>query len=361
MINSLSDFEGALPAERIHRRNHNSFLLQAYSETDREAFRLDCGWENTTGQPQTLKLEIDWPTIPFSELRDCFYWKGEQDPDWQAILGKTAPGKSFLSWQLTPGRGILSLHPYYGCCDLERFLATVPKERMEIQTFGYSRQQRPIQALSTGQPGAPVYLITARNHANETSGNYCMEGMIHWLLSSAPLARYCLEHYHFVLVPISNPDGVANGMARFTAPGGADLNRTPEWHQTHCPDFQGDQTLNACFEFYRHLKPALFLNLHSFLFKFKDQIMAPNEDFLQRFTTFMPDQTCNGKTWYRCRPDQSEYPTGWCAKQFGSIPLLLEIPWFMRNSCSMRQTGAKIIQAMMLMRTLEGSNAWGNL
>ena len=361
MIHSFSDFEAALPAERIQRRGPQSFLLQAYSETDREAFRLDCGWENTADHPETLQLQIDWPSIPFSELRDCFYWKSELDADWSPIFGQTSPGKSFLSWQLPPGRGILSLHPYYGCCDLEHYLATLPAEQVDVQTFGHSAHHRPLRVLSLGQTGAPVILITARNHANETSGNYCVEGMLNWLLSSAPLARYSLEHFHFMLVPITNPDGVAEGMARYTAPNGADLNRTPEWQQKNCPDFEGDPVLTACYELFQGLKPAIFLNLHSYLFKFKDQIMAPDEDFLQRFTTFMPDQTEAGKTWYRSITDQRDFPTGWCAQRFGTMPILLEIPWFMRNAKNMRQTGAKIIQALLLAQSLEGPSVWGKL
>ena len=361
MIRAWTDFEGALPEERIERLEDDAFRLHAYSETERESFRLDCGWENTRSTPVPIHLEVRWPTRDFSELRDCFYWRGDQEQDWTACLGTTAPGQSFLTITVPPGRGMLSLHPYYACGDLERFLGSLPASDLRVSVFGRSEHGRPLHQLAVGPEGAPVFLVTARNHANETSGNYCMEGMVRWLLSEAPLACYCRRHCRVVLVPMTNPDGVAEGMARYSRPRGADLHRTADWNRRHVDGFAGDAALEDCFSLYRQLRPAFFLNLHSYLFKFKDQIFAADEAMIRHFTTFMPDQVHVGKTWYKTVSPQSDHPTGWCAGQFGTVPLILEIPWFMRTAASMRQTGAAILQAALLTRTLDADVVWGRL
>lgn len=359
MLQLFNDFEGALPLKNIRRLDVCAFEARAYSECESESFRFDLGFINTVDRPEILTLNIQWPTVPFSELRDCFYLLHENDDDWKSVPAATGPGTSRLTVELPPGKTLLCLHPHYGVDDLHRFLAGLPEN--SVETFGKSEHGRDLPLVRFGNPDGRRFLFTARNHANETSGSYCMEGMISHLISDDPLMRYVLDKLSFTFVPMTNPDGVAEGMARFTAPRGADLHRIPEWNHRNRPKFEGDAALDACMELYQRLRPDYFINLHSYLFKFKDEIFAPSDEVMDRFIRFMPDQTEFGKTWYRALSDEKTFPTGYCAEKFGTVPLILEIPWFMRNAASMRETGRRILRAAILSMSLQGDSPWGVL
>ena len=68
-------------------------------------------------------------------------------------------------------------------------------------------------------------MIMARNHAYESAGNYCIDGMVDFLLSRDSLAEYLLTKFSFHILQMTNPDGVYKGLSRLSSPKGADLNR----------------------------------------------------------------------------------------------------------------------------------------
>ena len=88
-----ADFEGANPKkEGIIKIDDEHYILNVFSETKRESFRLETMVVNKSGKPREVSAEINWPTAPFSELRDCFYIKHESQPDWSMVTGHTSPG-----------------------------------------------------------------------------------------------------------------------------------------------------------------------------------------------------------------------------------------------------------------------------
>ncbi|MCF6177371.1 MAG: hypothetical protein L3J71_16580 [Victivallaceae bacterium] len=318
MFTVSGDFDSANPQQDgIEKITGNSFIFHAFSETAIESFKFDTKISNNSSENQSIKLEIIWSTEPFSELRDCFYWKHTADTDWTVIPASTALGRSYINFNTAPGTGILSLHPHYGYDDCERFIASLDHPALQKEIAGKSEQDRNIWLLKASTLIKPKpekkFLISARNHANESSGSYCVEGMLQWLLSDDPLAEYALSRHEFYFIPMSNPDGVADGMARHTAREYcADLNKTLQWHKDNAPEALHDKSLNVYYQMLDRIQPTHFMNMHSYLFKFQDELYALSPDHANRLFKFMPNQIEFNKIWKTKIHDHKLLPTGYC-------------------------------------------------
>ena len=62
-------------------------------------------------------------------------------------------------------------------------------------------------------------LITARCHSGEFPGSYICHGVLEFLLSNNPKARFLRQNVQFKIVPMLNVDGVVNGYYRTNANG----------------------------------------------------------------------------------------------------------------------------------------------
>lgn len=60
----------------------------------------------------------------------------------------------------------------------------------------------------------PVFVIMARIHSSETASSFVCEGIIRFLISENPMVRSILDTIDFLIIPMMNPDGVANGNFR---------------------------------------------------------------------------------------------------------------------------------------------------
>ncbi len=348
-LHVFTNFDGAPPEGRVLRRGNDFFDIKAFSETDSEALRLEIGIENRAETGEAIELQINWPSVPFSDLRDCFYWSHERSDDWIPVVGETIPGRSTIHMEIPSGWGLFCLQPRYGVEDLEKYIYRLKSPFVTADAFGESEYSRQLTLLRIGNPGGRRFLFTARNHPDESAGSFCIEGMIDFLISNDPLAQYARREMSFNFIPMTNPDGVADGMSRYSSVNGADMNRTPDWNRANRRNYKDDVVLNACFACYDELRPNIFINLHSNLLRFKDTIRAADAGVIERFTRFMPDQIEYGKTWEKLIDPQQDMPTGYCAEKFGTVPLLLTIPWFMRNAAAMRETGKQIIKSLILM------------
>ena len=130
----------------------NRFRLNAFSETDRESFRLEVRIHNAGSEPRPLHLDIRWPTEPFSELRDCFYWKHDNDADWSVRLAVTSPGATQLNLTVPPGEGWLCLHPHYGYEDSEAFIASLESPCLEKRITARTEAGRNVHHLIVSEP-----------------------------------------------------------------------------------------------------------------------------------------------------------------------------------------------------------------
>ena len=69
-------------------------------------------------------------------------------------------------------------------------------------------------------------MITARVHPGESSSSYCFEGLLKFLADKSDYRAHLLrKKFHFILVPMLNPDGVYKGMFRWDPVTKQDLNR----------------------------------------------------------------------------------------------------------------------------------------
>ncbi len=102
------------------------------------------------------------------------------------------------------------------------------------QTAGYSAQQRPIVALSVGKDDSKhVLAVISRQHPPEVTGYLAMQAFVETIAGNSKLAQRFRRKFETIVLPMCNPDGVANGHWRHNT-GGIDLNR--DWLQFHQPE-----------------------------------------------------------------------------------------------------------------------------
>ena len=98
-------------------------------------------------------------------------------------------------------------------------------ERDDIATrlLGRSVNGRPIHvAVTADRP--EVVLLLGRQHPPEITGALAMRAFVETVLGDSPLARAFRDRFAIILIPLMNPDGVAEGHWRHNA-NGVDLNR----------------------------------------------------------------------------------------------------------------------------------------
>ncbi|WP_258807295.1 M14 family metallopeptidase [Pseudidiomarina sp. CB1] len=104
-------------------------------------------------------------------------------------------------------------------------------------TLGYSAEERPIPAYQhSAGDGKPWFVIIGRQHPPEVTGALALMHFSNELMfSEAKALREVRSQFNILLVPLMNPDGVANGNWRHTT-GGVDLNR--DWFDLNEPESQ---------------------------------------------------------------------------------------------------------------------------
>lgn len=97
------------------------------------------------------------------------------------------------------------------------------REEVETQLLGMSVEGRPIYlAQTTDRP--EFVLLIGRQHPPEVTGAIGMHAFMESVFSDSELARRFHERFKLGIVPLVNPDGVANGHWRHNV-NGVDVNR----------------------------------------------------------------------------------------------------------------------------------------
>lgn len=61
----------------------------------------------------------------------------------------------------------------------------------------------------------PRVVVSARVHPGESPASHCLEGVLRFLTNEKDYRSYLLrKHFHFMVVPMLNPEGVHEGMFR---------------------------------------------------------------------------------------------------------------------------------------------------
>ena len=101
---------------------------------------------------------------------------------------------------------------------------TTNSQIIQVDTIGWSAQQRPLQMLTITDTSVPVeqkqqIYIHARIHSGETPAEWFTDSMVDALVGDTPEAAKWRRQMVFYIVPCANPDGAANGLSRSNAQG----------------------------------------------------------------------------------------------------------------------------------------------
>ena len=109
------------------------------------------------------------------------------------------------------------------------------KAFINSRVIGTSREGRPIHALEFSETSSPeaYILVIGRQHPPEIAGALALMPFVEYLASDTELAKSFRSRYAVWVVPVVNPDGVAEGHWRHNT-GGVDLNR--DWYGFNQPE-----------------------------------------------------------------------------------------------------------------------------
>lgn len=307
------------------------------------------------------KLRLDWEDAERRRLpcHDFVFIRGPGDDDWIMVTGYIDGEEpvSHFSFGARPGNTEVFVCPRYNYQDNEDFIAALDSPHADCRLYGESEEGRHLWQvvladLTIPDSGKKPVMVVARNHAYESAGSYCVDGMIRWLLSDDTLASFYLAKYVFHFLPMTNPDGVHNGMSRLTAPKGADMNRL------HTVPDKAHAALKVVHD---EVKPWLHLNIHNWMSKVRDGLLCLDSDLAAGIQHFMPPEIEFGKRWFvetwaeylKGHPDGVIPKTGYswkdyCMHEFGTRGVTFEFPWFARTGASMRRTGVKALKATLM-------------
>jgi len=338
-------FDGANPQTDagIRRLGPADFLVTPTQEEDNPnyQFRMDTLVVNRAPETREVTLRIEWNDPVYMEPRHHLFVRSGDH--WERIPGRIAGTQVIVSFPAPPGETWVSLNPKYSytdhLADLDRLRA---RPEVAVRSIGKSAQGRDIYVISVAPREAkddrPSLLIEAGNHPYETSGAYCIDGMLAWLLAEgrewqARVAAHFLQ--------VSNPDGVSGGWCRLTGPGGVDI----------CHEFgtSSDPTCVALRSHMHDLRPNLYLNIHGWMYNDLDNFRYEDRQAALFFLpALLEDVGATVRRWriQNSRPEEPPITNTWYARaHLGAITMGFDIAWNRRSDHNMRQQGALILEA----------------
>lgn len=368
-LKTITGFDGAAPfsADGITEKDNKTFEAKpswrpspgTSEETVGGGSRFSIKVENSSDTEQIFRCRIDWQDEEKKRL--LFHdWVSVLFPDaedWTMFPAELDNSGARISIPVPPGITHIGASPWYGYETAVNYMKS--KEGLfgaKYDSAGKSEEGRDIPLLLIDDPDGwknkEDFLYMGRNHAYESAGSYCAEGMIDFLLSNDSLAKYFRAKYRFHFLPMTNPDGTYNGMSRLTAPKGADLNRCRE---------QDDSTWRALRDYVDKSKPTLLLNIHNWMDKTQDGLLANTQRFAENFKALMPDLHEDGHKWklewselflsriqkQKCPPESASWKN-YAQEKFNATCLTLEFPWFNRTTKRMKEIGKKALISFLM-------------
>jgi len=316
-------------------------------------FAFDVTVRNRADRPLPLELEVDWqePREVWAEHmndRRCIFVQ-HGDAVWQQMDGHVDEDRVHFELMIPPGSSHLCLQIPFGTRQLEEFfhLAAALGDAKRV-AFGQTREGRRIEAAVLPSLERPEHCLLAlgRIHSYESAASYFVQGMLDLLAGSR--GHRLRRRRSFVLVPLANPDGAANGLCKRTAQGGVDLgpeantssdptacalrgliagmaaaSRRPEIVQVGSWMYRED-----CLWAYR---AGLVQEIRA---KFDDSALFPNGWRLMDWSDLEPDPST---------PDLTRYAVWALGTEFVGT----ETPWYGRNPATVRRIGGTVAEAIL--------------
>lgn len=368
-VHVITEFDGACPASSaaIQSSGENSWVFTpSYGRDERgrdgavpSYFRMDARLQNDGVVTIPVEIVVDWKSNQrWIRHHDTGYVRGPGDADWTMIPGLRRQERTYYHLDLRPGLTEFGRFPAYNVEACRAFTDRAQAAGAKVSVVGQSEEGRDIWLLSLPSPDeqAPAFVVQTRDHPYETAGSYCVEGIVEFLLGNDPVAQYLRHKFQVHILPMTNPDGVFNGLDRFTAEQGADLNRLVT---------ADDTAHDAIRTTLDRLQPIAYMNIHNYLPKFKDGMYAHQPALAELLGASLPPDQAHHKRWdiithqdyldaenVTSTPPEKQSWKNYCADRFGAAAVTFEFPWFSRNTADMRQLGARSFTALGL-ATLE--------
>jgi hypothetical protein len=170
--------------------------------------------------PVDLRVRIAIATAksrPRAHLSDDgIDWRRATDDEWQ---GKSGAPECFLSLRAGPAATWVASQPMIGAARIDAWAdALAAWAGGSVRQIGRSVAGRPIRMLEFAEPGAPEdwLVVIGRQHPPEVPGTVGLMRFMETVLGPGEDARRFRARFRIALVPIVNPDGVAEGQWRST-------------------------------------------------------------------------------------------------------------------------------------------------
>ena len=311
--------------------------------------------KNDSSQTAGVFISADWETSKRIEHHDYGFIRHESEEEWTQVVGITN-GNTKINYNLNikPGVTELGLVPAYNVEKLTSSLNELREKGLKVETVGKSGQGRNLSLISipSENKNALNFFIQARDHAYETAGSYCVEGIIDFLLGDSHDSKLLRDRFNFFIMPMTNPDGVFSGLSRLTYENGFNNDRL-YWNNGPGPEGKTlIQTLDR-------IQPAAYMNIHNYAMKFIDGLLTcESSDFVKKIIRRLPADHEHHKEWFIMtdeewckRNNYKEYPKNcwggknYCKDKFGTLSVIFELPWFGRNTAIMKERGVKALTA----------------
>lgn len=363
MLRILTSFDGSSPRDDVGVRQIDEATFIVFPNYRRQegieeeclagsGARFSTRIQNTAATAQKVTVVADWQTELYVQYRDLGFVRMPGEVDWRQIPGRHE--KTQVTYDLTvpPGITSLALYPEYNYTDCCQFVERHRSAGVEVQSIGKSQEGRDLWMLHLPSPNprAKRFVVQARDHAYESAGSFCVEGIMDMLLSGSEQSRLLRREYGVYVIPMANPDGVHNGMSRLTSERGANLNRLIT---------RADGAHLAVRNALDRVRPNVYLNIHNWQVKDIDGLLVIEPAMAAAIMSRMPDDVAHGKKWFvESRqdwlksqnltdvPETSKSWKDYCLDHFGAIGVTAEFPWPGRTPADMRRTGASFLAAL---------------
>jgi hypothetical protein len=311
----------------------------------RMEFKISCG-----ESVEDFEIRADWelsdmenPEAYVRNYHDFAYISRDRRA-WRLLAARSVSGSvSVFRLSLEKGVTYFCHYPAYGLAELESDLEKWRGLGFETGIYGHSEKGRPLYLVRAAEnsPGKKNFVIVARNHAYETAGSYCCRGIMDFLCGGSDIAAYIRAGFNVTILPMTNPDGVEDGMSRLTGPDGADLNRFIT---------RDDGAHKAYLEFLRREKPDFLINHHNWQSKFLDGMWCPNDFYAERIKPSIGGDFKTVSVWTTEKSTPVfDFEKGsvqdWLEMEFKSKCVTFELPWFGRTTQRMEDLGAESFKA----------------
>jgi hypothetical protein len=210
VIQFSGDFEGGNMISAT-KRGTNSYVVHTRSDMVGRWFYFKI--EGVKDKLLTVKID-------YTDVRQAVY--SYDNENWFRFKKGECITKGFRK-KFTEDEVYVAYCFPYSFTRVQEHINSITKNKyVQIDTLGYSQEQRPIIQLhitdtSITNTNKKRVWIHSRTHPGETPSSFLAQGIIENLLNGSDSSQLVLQQFEFFIVPCINPDGVVGGYSRTNA------------------------------------------------------------------------------------------------------------------------------------------------